>query len=362
MNVFFFFLHPFTGTASPVQKKGLPIFYVWMGEGKDHSAAYTEEQFRKLKGAGIDGIMYTCPAENYPRVIQIAKQVGLELHAWQVILNCRDENVMENHKDWFTVNGRGESSLLRPPFVEYYKWLCPSNEEVRRHVLNKISELARIKGLAGIHLDYIRYSDVILPAGLWSKYGLTMDREYPEFDFCYCDVCIRKFKEQTGIDPSELEDPSLNDEWKQFRYDSLSELVNQMAGVVHKKRKLLTAAVFPTPAIAKKMVRQDWVNWNLDKVYPMIYNSFYEKDVAWIKEAVQEGVSALGGKIPLISGLYTPDLSPGELGEAVDCSFEGGADGICLFGSGGMSEEHWKVFSGTIPKYIRGKEEKHEGL
>ncbi len=356
--LFQFILHPVEGFTE--QKSDSPVFFVWMGEGKDYSDEHVKEQFMKMKEAGIDGIMYMCSADRYPEIVPLAEQAGLELHAWQVILNCRDEKVMEDHNDWFTINGKGASSLIHPPFVGYYKWLCPSNEQVQEYIIGKISRLAEIKGLKSIHLDYIRYSDVILPMGLWSKYNLVMDREYPEFDFCYCDVCIRKFKEQSGIDPSRLEDPSLNADWKQYRYDSITELVNKLAAVVHQKGKLLTAAVFPTPAIAKKMVRQDWVNWNLDRIYPMIYHNFYEKDVNWIKEAVGEGVSALGGKIPLISGLYTPGLSPDELVKAIDCSFEGGADGHCLFGSEGMSEEHWKKFSEAAKKYGREKENKHE--
>jgi hypothetical protein len=368
MNIKYFFLlilffsislHSFTEFS--LQEKDSPFFYIWMGEGKNHSDEYLEEQFEKLRGAGVDGIMYMCSADRYSEVISIAERVGLELHAWQVILNCRDEKVMNEHKDWFTVNAKGVSSLIQPPFVGYYKWLCPSNDQVQEYVIKKISGLANIKGLKSIHLDYIRYSDVILPIGLWSKYNLVMDREYPEFDFCYCEVCIRKFKRQAGIDPSKLKDPSHNPEWRQYRYDSITALVNKLADAVHKKGKLLTAAVFPTPSIAKKMVRQDWVNWNLDMVYPMIYHSFYEKDVAWIKEAVEEGVVALGGKIPLISGLYTPSLSPDELGKAIDGSIEGGADGICLFGSEGMSKEHWEIFSKSRQKYIREKENKHEG-
>lgn len=195
------------------------------------------------------------------------------------------------------------------------------------------------------------YSDVILPIGLWDKYDLVMDREYPEFDFCYCDVCIQKFKEQTGLDLSGLEDPSQNKEWRQYRHDSITQLVNRLAEVAHQKGKLLTAAVFPTPTIAKKLVRQDWVNWRLDMVYPMVYHSFYEKDVAWIKEAVHEGIEALNGKAPLFSGLYIPSLEPDELAEAIDKSFAGGAAGICLFGYEGMNEDHWEKFIKVVKKH-----------
>ena len=325
--------------------------FVWMGEGKNHSDEYLKIQFQKLKKAGVDGVMYHCSVDRYPDIIKIADRTGLEIHAWQIILNCRDEYVKKNHKDWFTVNGKGESSLDYPPFVSYYKWLCPSNKQVQDYLIEKVSKLADIEGLKSIHLDYIRYSDVILPKGLWSKYNLVMDREYPEFDFCYCDACISNFKAQTGTDPSKLKDPSINKEWIQYRYDSITNLVNKLSNIAHKKVKQISAAVFPTPTIAKKMVRQDWVNWNIDMVYPMVYHNFYEKDVAWIKDAVKEGVDALNGKIPLFSGLYIPNLIPDELSKAIEYSFESGAKGICLFGYEGMNKEHWMKFTNTVKKY-----------
>jgi len=332
------------------QGKSSTIF-VWMGEGKDHSNEYLKIQFQKLKAAGVDGVMYLCSVNRYPDIIKIADSTGLEIHAWQVILNCRDEYVKKNHKDWFTVNGKGESSLDFPPFIGYYKWLCPSNKRVQDYLIEKASKLADIKGLKSIHLDYIRYSDVILPIGLWSKYNLVMDREYPEFDFCYCDICISNFKVQTGINPLKLKDPSLNKEWIQYRYDSLTCLVNKLSNTVHKKGKKISAAVFPTPTIAKKMVRQDWINWNIDMVYPMVYHNFYEKDVAWIKDAVKEGVDALNGKMPLFCGLYIPNLTPNELSKAIEYSFESGAKGICLFGYEKMNKEHWAIFTNTVKKY-----------
>jgi len=333
------------------RKSKSPKIFVWMGEGENHSDEYLKKQFNKLKKAGVNGVMYQCSVDRYPNVIKIADRTGLEIHAWQVILNCRDEYVMKNHKDWFTINGRGKSTLDNPPFVDYYKWLCPSNEQVQDYLIEKVSKLGDIEGLKGIHLDYIRYSDVILPKGLWSKYNLVMDREYPEFDFCYCDVCRDNFKAQTGIDPSELQNPSMNKEWKQYRYNSITHLVNKLSDAAHRKGKQISAAVFPTPTIAKKIVRQDWVNWNLDMVYPMVYHNFYEKDVNWIKDAVKEGVDALKGKMPLFSGLYIPKLTSDELAEAIKYAFESGAQGICLFGYEKMNEEHWKKFYNIVKKY-----------
>jgi uncharacterized lipoprotein YddW (UPF0748 family) len=328
-----------------------PKFFVWMGEGRNTSQDQIETRFKELSDAGVDGVMYQCSPDRYPDVITLAKPFGLEVHAWQVILNSRRKDLMENHGDWFTINGKGESSRDHPPFVGYYSWLCPSNEEVQDYLVKRISKLAETEGLKSVHLDYIRYSDVILPSGLWDKYDLVMDREYPEFDFCYCNICAAQFQKRTGIDPRKLEDPALNPEWRKYRYDSISRLVNKLADAAHNRGTLLTAAVFPTPAIAKKLVRQDWVSWDLDAVYPMIYHSFYEEDVEWIRKAVEEGVEALVGRIPLYCGLYIPALKPDELGRAVDNAFEAGAAGICLFDYGSLSEKHWEAFAEAVKKY-----------
>ena len=162
--------------------------------------------------------------------------------------------------------------------------MCPSRDEVREY-LRTVAGLAAVDNLGSVHLDYIRYPDVILPIALWPKYNLVQDKEYPDFDFCYCDVCRARFRAQSGLDPKELPDPAANQAWLQYRYDTITRVVAEMADVVHARGKRLTAAVFPTPAIARRLVRQDWTKWNVDAVLPMVYNGFYKEDVPWIERA-----------------------------------------------------------------------------
>lgn len=71
--------------------------------------------------------------------------------------------------------------------------------------------------------------EVILASALQPKYDVVQDREYPEHDYCYCDVCRSMFRDQHGIDPLELEDPSLNAEWRQFRCDRITQIVKEVA-------------------------------------------------------------------------------------------------------------------------------------
>ena len=52
----------------------------------------------------------------------------------------------------------------------------------------------------------------------------------------------------------------------------MTALVTALAAVCRKreKPKLISAAVFPTPDLARKMVRQDWDNWLSKKSGPKV--------------------------------------------------------------------------------------------
>jgi uncharacterized lipoprotein YddW (UPF0748 family) len=143
-------------------------------------------------------------------------------------------------------------------------------------------------------------------------------------------------------------DPTADAAWRQFRYDAITDVVRQLADEVHRRRGRITAAVFPTPAIARTLVRQDWTRWPLDAVLPMIYNGFYKEDVAWIERATREGVTALAGRVPLYSGLYVPDLPPDDLRRAAAHALAGGAQGVSIFETSQLTPEHWRAVSEAI--------------
>lgn len=324
----------------------MPGNWVWITAGKQTDAEW-KDIFRKMSNAEIKGLLLRGSEEDHRRIIPIAGKFGIEVHAWIITLNRYWDDEAKRHPDWFTISGKGESCYSVHPYVDYYWWVCPSKEEVYKHVEKEVMSLLEIKGLKGVHLDYIRYSDVILPVGLWEKYNLVQDREYPEFDFCYCDTCREKFLSESGIDIRTLEDPTASSEWREYRWNSVTRFVNRLAGKVHsvKPGKLLTAAVFPYPEISRTICRQDWAKWDLDAFFPMIYQSFYKEDVAWIGTSVERGVTDLNGRAPLYSGLFVPALPPGEIKAAADISLKNGAAGVCYFNFNSLKEEHWKVLN-----------------
>lgn len=339
--------------------------YAWMsGPGK---ATDTELKvyFDDLKGKGLDGLMYSAGhnPEIYQRVGKIAKEAGLEFHAW-IPTMIQGENPKLDSA-WYAVNGLGESAFSKPAYVDHYKFLCPDREEVYQFLEELYADVAAIPEVDGIHLDFIRFPDVILARGLWEKYGLVMDREYPQFDYCYCNKCVTDFKSKSGIDIMAAEDPSQVEEWKQFRYDLITNIVNRIADMVHSKNKVITAAVFPGPSVAKKLVRQEWDKWNIDAFYPMNYNDFYLEGPAWVGEMCKEAIESINNEKPVYSGLFIcpnpakkasePDpenhgLLPEELESAMRESMLNGASGICLFTPGRMTDEDWVVFKEAIYK------------
>jgi uncharacterized lipoprotein YddW (UPF0748 family) len=296
-------------------------------------------RFARARAAGIRALLVS--GGDTSQLADAAHEAGLEFHRWMWTLNrSGDSWVKEHHPEWFTVSRDGHSTLERPPYVGYYQWLCPTREPVREYLREAVDAVAAEPGVDGVHLDYVRHADVILPVGLWSKYGLVQDREYPEFDFCYCEACRDAFRAQTGKDPTRLADPPQDEAWRQFRWDSVTGLVRVLADAAQARRTPLSAAVFPTPTLARQLVRQAWDEWPLDAVFPMLYHTFYEEPVAWIASATREGAVALGGRRPLYAGVFVPSLSPDDLAAAVRHARDGGAAGVALFALEGLTDAH----------------------
>lgn len=343
--------------------KKIPV-YGWVSGPGDATDADLRAQFADLKSKGIDGLMYNGGQDpaTYARVGKLVKEAGMAFHAWIPTMVQPIKPGLDSA--WYGVNGKGESALTDPAYVDYYKFLCPNYEGVYQFLSNMYTSVAKVDAIDGVHLDYIRFPDVILARGLWEKYGLVMDREYPEYDYCYCDKCVADFKAKSGIDITEAEDPSTVQEWKQFRYDLITDLVNRLVEDVHKTGKEINAAVFPGPnSVAKKIVRQEWDKWKLDAFYPMNYNDFYLEGPEWVGEVTKEGVGAINDRVPVYSGLFIcprpekkgsekdPEnhgLLPEEIGTAIRASMDNGAAGICLFTPGRMTDAHWEAFEKAI--------------
>ena len=280
---------------------------------------------------------------NLLEIISLAKMKKIKVHAWMWTLNRPGDSLAMKHPEWYSVNRKGKNSLEYRPYVDHYQWLSPFHPDAREHIKNNVRNLMKIKGLASVHLDFVRYVDVILPIGIQPKYDLVQDHEMPEYDFGYHPLAIKKFKEMFGKDPTKMEHPEISDEWRQFRYNAISSLVNEIVEMAHKDNVKITAAVFPYPELAKHLVRQPWDDFNIDAAYPMIYNNFYYQGINWIGFATKQGVNV--GKFPIFSGLFVPSFKENskDLEKAILIAKKNGAKGVALFTADLLTDEQKAV-------------------
>lgn len=333
---------PFAANANAARKHNKIKNWVWTNpNGKD-----TDEElltrYTKFKAAGITGIFFENDSERHFRA---AKKQGLETHRWIWTMNRAE--VLTTHPEWFARNRNGDSCADKPPYVNYYRWLCPSLPQVQQYLKDQAESILSKDYVDGIHLDYVRYCDVVLPVNLWQNYHIEQTKELPEYDYCYCDVCRANFKAQYGTDLADIQYPEASLSWRLFRYNNISNIVNSISAIAKSHKKSITAAVFPTPEIARRNVRQDWTNWKLDGVCPMTYHGFYKEKVTWIGDAVAEGIHFLAGAFPLYAGLYLPDFkSDDELRQGIALALKNGASGVSFYGN--VTENVLTILKGEL--------------
>ncbi len=318
-------------------------FAAWTGGDLGQNETEWRAKLSKFSEAGLTDLYVGAGKEKLEEIVQYAEDYDINIHAWIWTLNRPGDTTAARHPEWYSVNRNGDNSYEYRAYVDYYQWLSPFSPGAREHIKSNIAEVASAKGVKSVHLDYVRYVDVILGADLQPKYDLVQDRQLPEYDYGYHPIAREEFRELFGVDPMEMEHPELSMEWLQYRLNAVTTLVNELAEIAHENDKLLTAAVFPWPEMSRQMVRQDWSSWNLDIALPMLYQNFYRQNLEWIRFATEQGVRESHGRFPIVAGLYIPSLTPGGLQTAIQKAKEGGAVGVSFFDANALTDEHWAV-------------------
>ena len=165
--------------------------YAWQGESDKTTEQTLQADFSKWHAHGVNGMCYNAGHDlaKIQRAAKAAHANGMEYHAWipAMLQHGLDSTL-------YGINRNGESAYRVQAYVPYYKCLCPNQPGTIEFLTKLYSDVADIPEVDYVHLDYIRYVDVILSRGLWEKYGLVMDEEYPTADYCYCDACVEDFK------------------------------------------------------------------------------------------------------------------------------------------------------------------------
>lgn len=318
-------------------------FSTWVHGEKEYDADKWTKKLASYDSLGITELLVQASPEFLRKLVPLATSMNLKVHAWMWTLNQPGNKETQEHPEWYAVNRNGQNSLEYRAYVNYYQWLSPFHPEACAYIKSKVSAYCSIKNLASVHLDYVRYVDVILGADLQPKYNLKQETEMPEYDYGYHPIAREGFKAIFGKDPIEMEHPELSTEWRQYRLNAITKLVNEISELTHEKGVPLTAAVFPFPEMSRQMVRQAWNDWNLDAAYPMLYHNFYREGINWIGFATKQGVQDVD--FPIHAGLFSPALRTAEeLEAAILITKENGAKGMCIFTADDLNAAQKQVF------------------
>ena len=142
----------------------------WIWTGLEERSTRDEQQRRleSYRESGIQAVLFSGVNE---QVFAMAKEQGLETHAWTWTLCRGDRDLLEQHPDWYVVSRLGDSAATKPPYVGYYHFLCPSREEVGDYLARLFAKLADTPHLDGVHLDYNREDRVDRAGGEGRRHG-----------------------------------------------------------------------------------------------------------------------------------------------------------------------------------------------
>jgi uncharacterized lipoprotein YddW (UPF0748 family) len=250
--------------------------------------------------------------------IEEAHARGLEVHAWVNALLAwsapepppASDHVFLRHPEWFVTEPGGRSmrwlsraELDRRGLVGEGWFLDPARPEVRTELRRLVLELASRYAIDGLHLDYIRY-----PAG-WAPPGGD---------------------------------------------DAVTRLVELVRADLRAIRAsaILSAAVMPRPAEARRSFGQDWEAWvatgRVDEVVPMVYRDTPDAVVAVVMD-YPETIEL--GKVWV--GVRVDRLDPGEYRLTTRRLSDQGVAGAVLFSHTLIREDpRWRDAGPVAPRSL----------
>jgi uncharacterized lipoprotein YddW (UPF0748 family) len=219
-------------------------------------------------------------------LLERAHAAGLRVHAWVNVLSLagnRDAPILRAlGRGAVAVDRFGRSLLDYPgydvpaPDRRYYRmgtpaiFLDPAAPGLADELAATYAELlTRYPALDGLHLDYIRYPDV-LPFSPGSRFGVGLD-------FGYGEASRARFRRETGLEAPFGKALGNANRWDDWRRDQVTALVARIATAARAARPgvALSAAVWTWADRAYLALGQDWRRWledgQLDFAVAMAY-------------------------------------------------------------------------------------------
>ncbi len=236
---------------------GINTLFVQVGNGVSSDTAFDATSGLSLK-----------------KVCEKARESSVSIHAWLYVLSV--EGIAPSDLAALTAQGR----LVTLEDGSQKPWLCPVNLENRKHIIARAVTLAN-SGVAGIHLDYIRYPDNL--GGFCASCRTAFER--------YLGEKVERWPSDViGIGPHSAA-------YRVFQTQSITELVASVSDAVRKSKSgvLVSAAVFPDVPSAAAL-SQDWPSWVEADLVDFVCPMTYQTDSRVFASQIDRAIAACDGR------------------------------------------------------------------
>jgi len=252
--------------------------------------------------------------------LDAAKRHDIDVHVWKI---CWSLDTASPQFRW-KVKSEGRMAQNRDGTTK--AWLCPSHPANRKLERDAILELARnYPDIAGIHLDYLRYS------------GSST---------CYSPATRKAFETWRGAKARTWPPPVGDMQFEKFRADQitsfLADVRKELRAIAPQMK--LSVAVWPSYPQVVKSIGQDYGDWLkrdlVDFLCPMNYTADLEEYRRFCQ--TQNALSGARGKIvPGIAAIANEaELPAREIMRQVQAGREMGLPGFVLFKLDHVVAEH----------------------
>jgi len=241
------------------------------------------------------------------RLIRYGGTAGLRIHAWVNVFFVWSHPERAMPKDPSHLVNRHPDWLLRPDGVRHHDpaggtdfegiYIDPASAAAREHTLAVYEDVVTRYRVAGLHYDYVRYPQV--------TYANT-----PE------------------------------------DHAHVTTLVRESAARIRRARPsaVISAAVFPDPAVARERVLQRWPEWAAEGLVDLLCPMAYRRDSAEVARLLA-AARAAAPKTEMWGGLMAYAGETEMLLAQVRAAREAGLEGAILFAYDGAQRDLLDVFA-----------------
>lgn len=291
-------------------------FAIWDHTGRGLYPGDWARTLEDLASAGIQDVFVHVGRQHREPVeaVRAARSRKVRIHAWHVCYNLEGETA-----ERIAALDR-EQRLQRSLNGETTLWLCPSHPENQRSETERLLSLAQTRGLAGLHLDYIRY---------------------PDERHCFCTGCRERFEADQGLAvvtwPEDVYGGIHAERYRNWRARKISDLVEAVSRKVKARHGnlIFSVAVWPDYPAVKDTLGQDWGEWAEKGWVDLITTMSYTQSVGELADWTRRHRQLAGDDVILWTGLGVTSshsrLTPVQTFGQSKAALETGADGVVIF-------------------------------